>query len=42
MQRLGTAIASLSLPTLSVMEGGYRIDALGRNVEAYLAGLDAD
>ncbi|MEO0417318.1 MAG: histone deacetylase family protein [Pseudomonadota bacterium] len=41
MHRIGAAIATLDLPTLTVMEGGYRIDALGRNVEAYLAGLEA-
>lgn len=41
MHRIGAAIATLGLPTLTVMEGGYRIDALGRNVEAYLAGLES-
>lgn len=41
MHRIGAAIATLDLPTLTVMEGGYRIDALGRNVEAYLTGLEA-
>ncbi|MDJ0977243.1 MAG: histone deacetylase family protein [Erythrobacter sp.] len=40
MHRIGAAIHSLDLPTVTVMEGGYRIDALGRNVEAYLAGLE--
>ncbi|MEO0872453.1 MAG: histone deacetylase family protein [Pseudomonadota bacterium] len=40
MQRIGAAIATLGLPTLTVMEGGYRIDALGKNVEAYLTGLE--
>ncbi|MEL6487105.1 MAG: histone deacetylase family protein, partial [Pseudomonadota bacterium] len=37
---IGAAIATLGLPTLTVMEGGYRIDALGSNVEAYLSGLE--
>ncbi|HEU0099754.1 MAG TPA: histone deacetylase family protein [Allosphingosinicella sp.] len=32
-------IASLGLPTLVVMEGGYAVDALGRNVEAFLTGF---
>ena len=41
MHRIGAAIRTLDLPTLTVMEGGYRIDALGKNVEAYLAGLEA-
>ncbi len=40
MQRIGAGVRSLDLPTLTVMEGGYRIDALGTNVEAYLAGLE--
>ena len=40
MQRMGAAIGSLALPTLTVMEGGYRIDALGANVEAFLTGLE--
>ena len=41
MHRMGAAIRTLDLPTLTVMEGGYRIDALGNNVEAYLTGLEA-
>ena len=32
-------IASLDLPTLIVMEGGYAVDALGRNVAAFLEGF---
>ena len=32
-------IASLGLPTLIVMEGGYAIDALGANVAAFLSGF---
>ena len=32
-------IASLALPTLIVMEGGYAVDALGRNVAAFLSGF---
>ncbi|MEM6826807.1 MAG: histone deacetylase family protein [Pseudomonadota bacterium] len=40
MQRIGAAIATLNLPTLTVMEGGYRIEALGSNVEAYIAGME--
>ena len=40
MQRIGAAVASMKLPTLTVMEGGYRIEALGSNVEAYLSGLE--
>jgi len=41
MHRIGAKVCTLGLQTLTVMEGGYRIDALGRNVEAYLAGLEA-
>jgi acetoin utilization deacetylase AcuC-like enzyme len=32
-------IAALGLPTLVVMEGGYAVDALGRNVAAFLSGF---
>ena len=32
-------IASLGLPTLIVMEGGYAVDALGANVAEFLSGL---
>ncbi|MBA4768026.1 MAG: histone deacetylase family protein [Porphyrobacter sp.] len=40
MHRIGAGIAALALPTLTVMEGGYHIAALGRNVAAFLAGLE--
>jgi len=40
MGRLGTAIDLLDLPTVTVMEGGYDIAALGANVSAFLVGLD--
>ncbi|HEX8062383.1 MAG TPA: histone deacetylase family protein [Allosphingosinicella sp.] len=33
-------IASLALPTLVVMEGGYAVDALGANVAGFLGGFD--
>jgi acetoin utilization deacetylase AcuC-like enzyme len=33
---LGAAIAARGLPTLVVMEGGYAVDELGRNVAAFL------
>ncbi|MEO1048479.1 MAG: histone deacetylase family protein [Pseudomonadota bacterium] len=39
MHRIGATIRTLDLPTLTVMEGGYHIDALGKNVQAYLSGL---
>lgn len=32
-------IAAIGLPTLIVMEGGYAVDALGRNVSALLSGF---
>jgi acetoin utilization deacetylase AcuC-like enzyme len=32
-------IASLALPTLIVMEGGYAVDRLGENVAAFLSGF---
>lgn len=34
--RIAHAIASLNLPTVIVMEGGYNNDALGRNILAFL------
>ncbi len=36
---IGERIASIGLPVLIVMEGGYAVDALGHNVEALLAGI---
>ena len=32
-------IASLGLPTVTVMEGGYAVDALGANVASFLSGF---
>jgi acetoin utilization deacetylase AcuC-like enzyme len=37
--RIASRIASLSLPTLIIMEGGYAVDALGTNVAAFLDGF---
>lgn len=37
--RIGEAIGALRLPTLVVMEGGYAVDALGRNTVTFLQGL---
>ena len=34
-------IASLGLPVLVVMEGGYAVGELGRNVDAFLTGFEA-
>jgi acetoin utilization deacetylase AcuC-like enzyme len=36
---MGGHIATLRLPTLVVMEGGYAVDALGRNVAGFLSGF---
>lgn len=36
---MAARIASLGLPTVIVMEGGYAVDALGANVAAFLAGF---
>ena len=36
---LGRCIASVGLPTLVVMEGGYAVEALGENVGAFLSGF---
>lgn len=40
MQRIGNHIATTGLPTVTVMEGGYNVAALGENVAAFLAGLE--
>ncbi|MEO1476199.1 MAG: histone deacetylase family protein [Pseudomonadota bacterium] len=37
---MASDIAALSLPTLICMEGGYAVDALGTNVQHFLAGFD--
>ena len=39
---IASSIASLNLPVLVVMEGGYAVDALGINVEAFLSGFKVD
>ncbi|MGF7148261.1 acetoin utilization deacetylase AcuC-like enzyme [Sphingomonas zeicaulis] len=36
---LGGTVATLGLPTLVVMEGGYAVDALGANVASFLNGF---
>jgi acetoin utilization deacetylase AcuC-like enzyme len=36
---IGRRVASLRLPTLVVMEGGYAVDTLGGNVAAFLSGF---
>jgi len=40
MQRMGAAISALGLPTVTLMEGGYNVAALGSNVAAFLAGVE--
>ncbi len=37
--RIARQIASLGLPTLIAMEGGYAVDDLGRNVSRFLSGF---
>ncbi len=39
-RKLSAQIATLGLPALIVMEGGYAVDDLGRNVLEFLAGFD--
>lgn len=39
-ERIGSAIASLGLPTLAVQEGGYAVEQLGLNVVSFLKGLN--
>ena len=38
--RMGEAIASLGLPTLTVLEGGYSVEHIGHNTLAFLRGLE--
>ena len=38
--RIGAAIGALCLPTLLVQEGGYNLDAIGRNVVNVLSGVE--
>jgi len=40
-REIASRIASIGLPTLIVMEGGYAIDALGTNVRALLSGFES-
>jgi acetoin utilization deacetylase AcuC-like enzyme len=39
--RMGAAIASLKLPTLVVLEGGYSVDWIGQNTVKFLGGLES-
>ncbi len=39
-QRIGEIFGSLGLPTLFVMEGGYHVETIGRNVANVLSGFD--
>ncbi len=39
--RIGERIARLGLPTLFVMEGGYAVEAIGRNAVGVLTGFEA-
>ncbi len=36
---IGSRVAELNVPTVVIMEGGYAIDALGRNVASLLSGF---
>jgi acetoin utilization deacetylase AcuC-like enzyme len=38
--RMGTAIATLGLPTLFVMEGGYAVEEVGVNTVNVLSGFE--
>ncbi|MFM7376991.1 MAG: histone deacetylase family protein [Erythrobacter sp.] len=40
MRRMGAMIGAAGLPTVTVMEGGYNVAALGRNVAAFIDGLE--
>ncbi|HWK43075.1 MAG TPA: hypothetical protein VNT30_00035 [Stellaceae bacterium] len=36
---VGARIGALGLPTVLIQEGGYAVDALGRNLSSFLAGF---
>jgi acetoin utilization deacetylase AcuC-like enzyme len=38
---IGATIAQLNLPTVFIMEGGYAIEELGRNVASVLTGFES-
>jgi len=38
-EKMGSTIKALNLPTLTVMEGGYDLESLGRNVGSFCIGL---
>jgi acetoin utilization deacetylase AcuC-like enzyme len=40
MHRMGAMIGAAGLPSVTVMEGGYNVAALGRNVAGFIAGLE--
>jgi len=37
--RIGNAVASLGMPVVAILEGGYAIEALGANAVSFLGGL---
>jgi acetoin utilization deacetylase AcuC-like enzyme len=39
---MGAVIASLGLPVLTVLEGGYAVDCMGLNTLAFLRGIERD
>jgi acetoin utilization deacetylase AcuC-like enzyme len=39
--KLGRQVGALKLPTLIVQEGGYHIDTLEVNAQAFFGGFDA-
>ena len=41
-RQIARRIASIVVPVLVVMEGGYAVDALGKNVAALMSGFEAD
>jgi acetoin utilization deacetylase AcuC-like enzyme len=39
---MGQLIRGLNLPVLTVLEGGYAVESIGRNAVAFLRGVDAN
>jgi acetoin utilization deacetylase AcuC-like enzyme len=40
-QRMGEAIGKLGLPTLTVLEGGYSVEWIGKNTVRFLTGIES-
>jgi acetoin utilization deacetylase AcuC-like enzyme len=39
---MGELVSALGLPVLTVLEGGYAVDSIGRNAVEFLRGVDSN